>query len=60
MADIHCRIVGIDKNLKDMANNTAMIVNSLMTNTPIHTSQSVEGIPTIYSKITVVTQDSYE
>ena len=50
----------IDKNLKDMANNTAMIVNSLMTNTPIHTSQSVEGIPTIYSKITVVTQDSYE
>ncbi len=49
----------IDKNLKDMANNTAMIVNSLMTNTPIHTSQSVEGIPAIYSKITVITKDSY-
>ena len=30
----------IDKNLKDMANNTAMIVNSLMTNTPIHTSKA--------------------
>ena len=42
-----------------MANNTAMIVNSLMTNTPIHTSQSVEGIPAIYSKITVITKDSY-
>ena len=47
----------IDKNLKDMANNTAMIVNSLMTNTPIHTSPSVAGIPAIYSKITVVTQE---
>ena len=49
----------IDKNLKDMANNTAMIVHSLMTNAPIHTSQSVAGIPVIYSKITVMTQDSY-
>jgi putative multiple sugar transport system substrate-binding protein len=34
-----------------------MIVNSLMTNTPIHTSPSIAGIPAIYSKITVVTQE---
>ena len=45
----------IDKNLKDMANNTAMIVNGLINNTPITGSQTVAGIPTIYSKITVIT-----
>ena len=49
----------IDKNLKDMAYNTAMIVNSLISNSPVHTSQSISGIPAIYSKITVMTQDSY-
>ena len=49
----------IDKNLKDMAYNTAMIVNSLISNSPIRTSQSISGIPAIYSKITVMTQDSY-
>ena len=49
----------IDKNLKDMAYNTAMIVNSLISNSPVHTSQSISGIPAIYSKITIMTQDSY-
>jgi putative multiple sugar transport system substrate-binding protein len=47
----------IDKNLKDMANNTALIVNSLMMNAPITGTQTVAGIPTIYSKITVITKD---
>ena len=47
----------IDKNLKDMANNTALIVNSLINNTPITGSQTVAGIPTIYSKITVITKN---
>ena len=47
----------IDKNLKDMANNTAMIVNGLINNTPITGSQTVAGSPTIYSKITVITKD---
>ena len=47
----------IDKNLKDMANNTALIVNSLLNNTPITGTQTVAGIPTIYSKITVITKD---
>lgn len=49
----------IDKNLKDMANNTAMIVNGLINNTPITGSQTVAGIPTIYSKITVITKDDF-
>ena len=47
----------IDKNLKDMANNTALIVNSLINNAPITGTQTVAGIPTIYSKITVITKD---
>ena len=46
-------------NLKDMANNTAMIINSLISNSPIHSSQSISNIPVIYSKLTVVTKDSY-
>ena len=51
-------ITGQDNsNLKDMANNTALIVNSLINNTPITGSQTVAGIPTIYSKITVITKD---
>ena len=49
----------IDKNLKDMANNTAMIINSLISNSPIHTSQTISNIPVIYSKLTVMTKDSY-
>ena len=49
----------IDKNLKDMAYNTAMIVNSLISDSPIRTSQSIYNIPAFYSKITVMTQDSY-
>ena len=47
----------IDKNLKDMANNTAMIVYNLMMNMPITGTQTVAGIPTVYSKITVITKD---
>ena len=49
----------IDKNLKDMANNTAMILNSLISNTPIPSGQSISNIPVIYSKLTVITKDSY-
>ena len=49
----------INKNLKDMAYNTAMIVNSLISNSPIQTSQSISNIPVVYSKITVMTKDSY-
>ena len=49
----------IDKNLKDMAYNTAMIINSLISNSPVHASQSISNIPVVYSKITVMTQDSY-
>ena len=49
----------IDKNLKDMAYNTAMIVNSLISKSPVHTSQSISGIPAIFSKLTVMTKDSY-
>ena len=47
----------IDKNLKDMANNTATVVNNLIMNTPITGSQTIAGIPVIYSKITVITKD---
>lgn len=49
----------INKNLKDMAYNTAMIVNGLISNSPVYTSQSISGIPAIYSKITIMTKDSY-
>jgi putative multiple sugar transport system substrate-binding protein len=46
-------------NLKDMAYNTAMIVNGLISQSPVYTSQSVSNIPAIYSKITLMTKDSY-
>lgn len=53
----------IDKNLKDMANNTALIVNSLISGSPVQASQSIEvdnvTIPVFYSKITLLTIDSY-
>jgi len=49
----------IDKNLKDMAYNTAMIINSLISNSPVHASQSIYGIPVFYSNITLMTIDSY-
>ena len=49
----------IDKNLKDMAYNTALIVNSLVSNSPVQASQSISGIPVFYSKITLMTIDSY-
>ena len=49
----------INKNLRDMAYNTAMIVNSLISNSPVHASQTISNIPVVYSKITVMTKDSY-
>ena len=49
----------IDKNLKDMAYNTAMIVNSLISKSPVHTSQNFSDVPAIFSKLTVMTKDSY-
>ena len=53
----------IDKNLKDMANNTALIVNSLISGSPVQASQSIQvddaTIPVFYSKITLLTVDSY-
>jgi putative multiple sugar transport system substrate-binding protein len=49
----------IDKNLKGMAYNTAMIINSLISNSPVRTSQSIAGIPAIYSNTIVMTRDSY-
>lgn len=49
----------IDKSLKDMAYNTAMIINSLISGSPVHASESISGIPVFYSKITVMTKDSY-
>lgn len=49
----------IDKNLRDMAYNTGLIVNSLLSDSPIQTSQSISNIPVLYSKITLMTIDSY-
>ena len=49
----------IDKNLKDMAYNTALIISSLISGSPVQTSQSISGIPVFYSKITQMTIDSY-
>ena len=49
----------IDKNLKDMAYNTALIVNSLVSKSPVQSSQSINGIPVFYSKPILMTIDSY-
>ncbi len=53
----------IDKNLKDMAYNTALIINSLIADSPVQTSQSIPvgtiTIPVLYSRISVMTIDSY-
>ncbi|MBR3292253.1 MAG: substrate-binding domain-containing protein [Bacteroidales bacterium] len=53
----------IDKNLNDMAYNTALIINSLISHSPVQTSQHIsvgeENIPVLYSKITLMTIDSY-
>ena len=53
----------IDKNLEDMAYNTAMIINSLISGSPIQSSQSIPvgsvNIPVFYSMITLMTIDSY-
>ena len=55
----HKQTMTIDKNLKDMAYNTGLIVSNLITNSPIQTSQSISNIPVFYSKITLMTIDSY-
>ena len=34
-------------------------VNSLISKSPIQTSQRISGIPVIYSKITLMTKDRY-
>ena len=49
----------IDKNLEDMAYNTALIVNSLVSKSPVQSSQSINGIPVFYSKPILMTIDSY-
>ena len=43
----------------ERAYNTAMIINSLIANAPVQTSQSISGIPVLYSKVTLKTVDSY-
>lgn len=55
----HKQTMTIDKNLKDMAYNTGLIINSLISNSPVQTSQHISGIPVLYSKITLMTIDSY-
>ena len=53
----------IDKNLSDMAYNTALIVNGLVSGSPVQTGESIAigsvSIPVLYSKITLKTIDSY-
>ena len=53
----------IDKNLMDMAYNTALIINSLVSGSPVQTSECISAgsvkIPAIYSKLTLKTVDSY-
>ena len=52
----------IDKNLNDMAYNTAMIINCLMAGAPVQSSHSISvgsvKIPVFYSKNTLITIDS--
>jgi putative multiple sugar transport system substrate-binding protein len=42
-----------------MAYNTGLIVNGLLSNSPVQASQKVSGIPVFYSPLTVMTVDSY-
>ena len=53
----------IDKNLNDMAYNTAMIVNGLISGFPVQSSRSITvgtvEIPAIYCQITTKVKDSY-
>ena len=53
----------IDKNLIDMAYNTALIINSLLSGSPVQSPWSIAAgtvnIPAFYSKITLMTIDSY-
>ena len=52
----------IDKNLNDMAYNTAMIINSLVAGSPVQASRSISTggvtIPAFFSKVSLVTIDS--
>lgn len=52
----------IDKNLTEMAYNTALIINSLVAGSPVLSSESIfvgsVNIPVFYSKNTLVTIDS--
>lgn len=51
----------IDKNLNDMAYNTAMIINSLVAGSPVQASRSISTggvtIPAFFSKVSLVTID---
>ena len=53
----------IDKNLSEMAYNTAMVVSSLISGYPIQTSKTIDAgsvqIPAIYCQITMKVKDSY-
>jgi len=53
----------IDKNLNDMAYNTGMIVNGLISGFPVQSSRSITvgtvKIPALYSQITTKIKDSY-
>lgn len=59
----HKQAMTIDKNLNDMAYNTALIINSLISKSPVQSSHSITvgtvTVPVFYSKITLITQDSY-
>lgn len=59
----HKQAMTIDKNLKDMSYNTALIINSLISGSPVQTSQNIfigtAAIPALYSKTTLLTIDSY-
>lgn len=55
----HLQTMTIDKNLTDMAYNTGLIVNGLLSNSPVQASQRISGIPVFYSKLTMMTVDSY-
>ena len=54
----------IDKELEDMAYNTAMIVNSFINGNPVKSNNSVNNgvkdVPVIYSSLTLITYDNLE
>lgn len=59
----HRQAMTIDKNLVDKAYNTALIINSLLCESPVLSNYSVNAgaisIPAFYSRNTLLTIDSY-